>query len=329
VPSGYGDLEEEYRQLRDGAALVDRSHLDRLVLTGPDRHRFLNGLVTCEVAHLAPGRSVYGFFTDLKGRVLSDVTVLSVGDELWLELPPGCGGAMADHMARYKIADRVEILARQDRLPLTLFGPGREAPLSTLPDGGDWTVQVGREPGNGEEVMVDRRPLGGLDATTLWVTPAVAERIARFLLAAPAVGPVGLDAVEVWRVERGVPRFGADFGPDCFPQETGLVEEAVSFSKGCYLGQEVVARIHYRGQVQRTLVGLLFSGEQAPPQGSEVVLEGRPVGTVGSAVRSIALARPAGLAVVHRRAAEPGTRLEVATGGEAEVTPLPLVEDGA
>jgi folate-binding protein YgfZ len=139
---------------------------------------------------------------------------------------------------------------------------------------------------------------------------------------------VGIAALEARRVELGVPRFGRDFGPEHFPQETGLGEQAVSYTKGCYLGQEVIARIHYRGQANRLLRGLRLppgTTVDAVADGAELRYEGRPVGTLSSAVRSPALGAPVALAIVHRRGAEPGTRVEVEGGGAAEVVALPFV----
>jgi aminomethyltransferase len=150
----------------------------------------------------------------------------------------------------------------------------------------------------------------------------VAAPLAEGLVARGAV-PVGTAALEALRVAAGVPRFGLDFGPENFPQETGI-EEAVSFTKGCYLGQEVVARIHYRGGVQRRLVGLRFATAEPPPHGARLLFEGREAGAVGSALRPPeADGEAIGLAIVHQRAAAVGARLEVEGGGTAEVVPLP------
>jgi folate-binding protein YgfZ len=158
---------------------------------------------------------------------------------------------------------------------------------------------------------------------TLWVSASIAPHLIESLLELDGVRQAGIEALEALRVEKGIPRFGVDYGPDNFPQETGL-EEAVSYTKGCYLGQEVVARIHYRGGVQKMIRGLVFDGE-APESGAALLAEGREAGTVASVVRSPALGRPIGLSILHRRAAAPGTRLEVAAGGTAEVRELPLV----
>jgi folate-binding protein YgfZ len=165
----------------------------------------------------------------------------------------------------------------------------------------------------------------GLPALTLWVAASEAPAFFRRLLEAGrcvGVEPVGFAALETRRVEAGVPRYGRDFGADHFPQETGLEEQAVSYTKGCYLGQEVIARIHYRGQANRVMRGLRLPGGPLA-DGTEVAFEDRPLGTLSSAVDSPALGGAVALAVLHRRGAEPGTRVRV-PGGEAEVVSLPF-----
>lgn len=298
-------IEEDYKTLREDCGIVDLSSEDRLELTGKDRQRFLNAYTTCDIKALAPGSGAYGFFTSPQGRILSDVTVLALEDRLWLELPPGQAGPLSDHLRKFILADRVEIRPLQDAVPLAIAGPRAEEVLGLL---------------DGVEVTVQRRERMGVPAFTLWTrTPDIlAER-----LAAAGARPVGTEALEILRVEAGVPRFGQDYGPDNFPQETGI-EEAVSFTKGCYLGQEVVARIHYRGGVQKGLRGLVFDGE-APAAGAKILHDGRESGAATTVVRSIALGRTVGLGILHKRAGEPGTRVEVEGGGTAEVRGLPLV----
>ncbi len=334
--AGPGQLSREYEALREGCGLAGGGAAGRLEMLGADRHRFLNAYVTCEVKGLAAGRGAYGFFTSAQGRILADVAVLEQGDRLWLELPPGQLDAIAGHLRKYLIADRVEMRPLGDMLPLTLAGPGAPEVLAG---------QAGLAPGLdlpldpwshvramvcGIEVTVQRRERLGVPALSLWVSVSLAEMLEEGLLAwadgsGRAVRRVGAEALEVVRTEAGIPRFGQDFGPQNFPQETGL-EEAVSYTKGCYLGQEVVARIHYRGGVQKTLCGLVFDGDAVPAPGTALLYEGREAGTLGTAVHSLALGRPAGLAILHRRAAAPGSRLELAGGGSAEVRPLPLAQ---
>jgi folate-binding protein YgfZ len=331
---GAGQLSREYQALRHGYGLSGSSEPDRLEMLGADRHRFLNAYVTCEVKGLAAGQGAYGFFTSAQGRILADVVLLEHGDRLWLEVPAGQQETIAGHLRKYLIADRVEMRQLGDMLPLTLAGPGAPevlagpagiAPGLALPSA-PWAHA--RAMVSGIEVTVQRRERLGVPALTLWVSASLAELLREELLAwsggaGGGVRPVGPEVLEVVRVEAGIPRFGKDFGPLNFPQETG-VEEAVSYTKGCYLGQEVVARIHYRGGVQKVLCGLVFDGPALPAAGTALLYEGREAGTLGTAVHSLALGRPAGLAILHRRAASPGSRLELAGGGSAEVRALPL-----
>jgi folate-binding protein YgfZ len=331
---GAGQLSREYQALRHGCGLSVSSESDRLEMLGADRHRFLNAYLTCEVKGLAAGQGAYGFFTSAQGRILADVVVLEHGDRLWLELPPGQQEAIAGHLRKYLIADRVEMRRLSDMVPLTLAGPGAPevlagpagiAPGLALPSA-PWAHA--RAMVSGIEVTVQRRERLGVPALTLWVSVSLEEPLREELLAwsggSGGVRPLGPQALEVVRTEAGIPRCGKDFGPQNFPQETG-VEEAVSYTKGCYLGQEVVARIHYRGGVQKALCGLVFDGSAVPAAGTALLYEGREAGTLGTAVRSLALDRPVGLAILHRRAASPGSRLELAGGGGAEVRALPLV----
>lgn len=315
-------ITEEYHALREGCGLARRVSVGRLEVLGADRLRFLNAYLTCDVKGLAPGEGAYGFFTNPKGGILSDAVVLALEDRLWLQLPPGQEQAIAGHLRKYILADRVEVRGLEDMQPLFLVGPGATDALggAEMPSPGDWRHLRARV--HGTEVELQRAGRMGTEAWALWVSASIRDPLVETLLDWPGVTTVGSEALEILRVEAGIPRFGRDFGSENFPQETGA-EEAVSYTKGCYLGQEVVARIHYRGGVQKVLRGLVFEAPPAP--GTPLLFEGREVGTVTSAVDSIALGRPAGLAIVHRRGAEPGTRLNLPDGGTAEVRELPFV----
>jgi aminomethyltransferase len=325
VPLRYRPLAEEMRTLREGCGLADRSWMGRLELTGADRQRLLNGLVTCDVKGVAPGGGAYGFFTGPKGMILADFALYALGDRLWLELPPGRDEAMAAHLRKYVLAERVEVMTLADMLPLTLLGPraaavlgGAAAALAASP----WAH--GRTAVLGSEVEVARRDLLGAPAYTLWTSASIARELAEGLLATGEVSPVGWAALETARAEAGIPRFGLDFGlaggPESFPQETGLEEAAVSYTKGCYLGQEVVARIHYRGQVHRTLRALAF--DALPPRGAKLLVEGHEAGAVTTAVESPAKG-PIGVAILKREGTDPGAVLDVEGGGRATVRELP------
>ncbi|HEX9940712.1 MAG TPA: glycine cleavage T C-terminal barrel domain-containing protein [Thermoanaerobaculia bacterium] len=324
VPVRYGPVEAEYRALRQGCGLADRSWTGRLEILGADRHRFLNAYVTCDVKDLASGEGAYGFFTNPQGRILSDVVVLAHEDRLWAQVAPGQEEAIASHLKKYMLADRVEVRGLEDMLPISLVGPGAAEALgrAELPLPGDWRHV--RSMVHGTEVALQRTGRLGVEAYTLWVSASIAKLLVERLLETPGAKPAGFEALEVLRTEAGIPRCGRDFGPGNFPQETGA-EEAVSYTKGCYLGQEVVARIHYRGGVQKMLRGLAFEAGAAPAPGAPLLFEGRAAGTATTVVESPALGRPIGLSILHRRAAEPGTRLDIEGGGQAEVRELPFV----
>jgi folate-binding protein YgfZ len=331
APLHYGSVADEYAALRRGCGLLDCSWVGRLELTGADRLRFLNAYLTCDVKSVGAGQGAYGFATSPQGRILADAVLLAQQDRLWVELPAGAEAAVAQHLGKFIIADRVEIRPLEEMLPLTLIGPCAASALREALDeeaAGELPAELWqhrRARLQGLEVTLQRRGRRGEEAWAVWVSTADAEALIGRLAELPGVRLAGSAAAEMVRVEAGIPRFGLDFGPQNFPQETGE-EAAVSYTKGCYLGQEVVARIHYRGGVQKALRGLVFSGTDGPPAaGTPLLYEGREAGGIGSAVESPALGMPAGLAILHRRAAEPGTRLDLAFGGTAEVRELPLV----
>lgn len=317
VAADYGSVDDEHRALRQACGLVDRTWVDRLEMVGEDRLRFLNGLVTCDVKSLAPGEGTYGFLTEVKGHVLADVRVLTFDESLWLELPPGRAGEIAAHLGKYVIVDRVGIRPLE-RTPLALIGPAAAATLgeAELPAAfySHRRIAVG-----GREAVVVREADLEVPVWNLWTSPDDAAAVWEGLVAGGA-RPAGHEAWDRLRVEAGRPLCGQDYGVDNFPQETGL-DDAVSYTKGCYLGQEVVARIHYRGGVNKVLRALAFDGA-ADPLGKAIVHDGRAAGTVTSAVHSPGRGH-LGLAVVHRRL-EPGARAEIEGGGTAEVFALPL-----
>lgn len=332
VPCHYGRAIEEYQTLRSGVGLLDRSSIGRLEIRDQDRQRFLNGLVTCNVAELRPGAGAYGFLTAPRGQILADVCVLCLEDRLWLELPGGTASALLLHLEKYVVADRVTIGPLDAMVPLTLLGSEAANMLVSLAPAAAGSLRKPwahtRAELLGTEVVLARRELLGVPAFTLWASEGIAEILADELVRGAGVRPVGYEAWETLRIEGGVPLFGVDFGVENLPQETGL-EEAVRYDKGCYLGQEIIARLHYRGQVPRQLRTLLFEdpGEQAPlPEpGAELLYEGRAAGVLTSVTRSLALGRTVGLGMLQRRAFFEGARVELAPALAAVVTATPAV----
>ncbi len=323
-PAVYTTIDEEYDAVRHGCGLVDRSWTTRFEMLGEDRLRFLNGLVTCEVKDLEPGHGVMGFMTDVKGRILCDVAVLALSDRLWLELTPGKDEEIGEHIHKYIIADRVE-LRPLDLAPLSLMGPRADELLADCPQRPDeWRKHVETEL-FGVKARLVREPDQGVPTWSFWVPPEAAEAVFEKILkeGGTAVRPVGFDALERLRVEESRPCYGQDYGYENFPKETGY-ESMVSYTKGCYLGQEVVARIHYRGGVNRHLRGLLFASDLPAAEllGRAIRYDGRSAGSVTSAAES-ADGRRLGFGMVHKRA-EPGATVEIEDAGSAEVVKLPF-----
>lgn len=303
----------------DGPVVADlRSAADRLELSGADRARFLNGLVTAAIKELTPGTGTQGFFTARKGGVLADFVLLAHDDRFWLELPPGRGAAITEHLQKYVLADRVTI-SPLAVAPLVILGAeaALTAKFGELP-ATPWShrpVELG-----GRTVTLQQHPQRGAPAWQLWLPEAEIDGALAALTAELGAHVAAPEELEVLRVRAGIPRWGLDYGEDNLPQETGL-ESAIHYTKGCYLGQEIVARVHYRGGVQRGLVGLRLAANADP--GAELSFEDRLVGTLGSVVADPELGWLA-LAIVHRRGAEVGTRLLLPDGSPAEVVPLPF-----
>ncbi len=331
LPIHFGSVRDEYNALRQSCGLVDRSWVPTVEVTGEDRVRFVNGLVTCDVHAPGPGAGTYGFFTDAKGKVLADVAVLVEEDRLLLELSPGAAQPIVEHMRKYVITDRVEVREIEEELCLAVVGPTAGRALDRLVGSpvprDDWHHR--RIELLGHEVGVSSHPNLGVAAWILRIARDSAEALFRGLMARRSGGElpaVGHQATEAVRVEGGDFLPGIDLDPDTLPQETGY-DEAISYTKGCYLGQEIVARIHYRGQVNRHLRGLRFEADEVPEAGSGISFEGAEVGKLTSPIFSPQLGQPIGLALIHRKASDPGTPVELASGA-AEVTELPFVHRG-
>jgi len=309
-------LDAEYRALTEGCGLVDRSERGKLALTGSDAKEFLAGQVTNDIEALVPGEGCYAAFLTPKGKMLGDLRVLDRGEELLLDTERPALQALFDMIRRFKIGYDVQLHKRTvERGLLSLIGPSaaRIAGAETLPavEHANAAVEI-----DGIAAIVARTDTG----VDLLCDAADTERLAKALRERGAA-PVCEEAAEIVRVERGRPRYGIDLDETVIPQEAGLNERAVSFTKGCYVGQETVARLHYRGKPNRHLRGLRLTAPAEP--GAELRLGERPVGRLTSSVLSPAHG-PIGLALV-RREAEPGASVSVGEhGAEAEVAVPPF-----
>jgi len=302
--------------LRAGCGLVDRSERGKLALTGPEAKTFMQGQVTNDVEGLAPGEGCYAAFLTHKGKMLGDLRILNVGPptpELWLDTERETLQPLFTMINRYKLGADVELHKRTLQQGLvSLIGPrAREV---TGADGLPATEHANaRAEVDGIPVLLIATDVGVDVVTDAELTQEVAGA-----LRARGARDVAESAAEALRVERGRPRFGPDMDESTIPQEAGLNERAVSFTKGCYVGQETVARLHYRGKPNRHLRGLELSG---PAQtGAELRLGDKVVGRLGTVAGERALA-------IVRREAEPGATVSVGDGeATAKVVELPFTD---
>lgn len=303
VPWNYGEVEAELEALQHGAALLDFCEYGLLELKGPDRTSFLHNQCTSDIRSMLRDGWLETLFLNAKGQIEHLGLVLHLGESFWISSPTA--QALANRFRKYIVFDQVEI----EELPwslLRLQGPEAEAiaqKLVSLPP--RWSLR--KDP----ELALARDELG------LWllVPTYEASRLAQRLLEAGAT-PVGREAWHIWRVERGVADLPEALGE--LPQEVGLAGR-VSYKKGCYLGQEIMARLEARGNTRYQLMGLL--GQKEIPSGAEVFREGRPVGRVGTSVESpthgaIALA-------LLRKELAPGDQVQI-EGWSATVSGLPM-----
>lgn len=331
VVLSYGKREDEYQAAFGASALADVSYRQLLRITGEDRASFLQGMVTNEVKTLPEGATTYTALVTAKGGMIADARIWCRKGELLLDVEPGLGDRVREHLAKYVVSEEAEISDATGSYGL-LWLLGLSAPnllniafgakmgalgfhqTSTFAVDGHEVTAVGSNllvPGS-LELLVPRAVLGG-------VFEGILERTGSDRLL-----PVGFETLEVFRVHAGVPRYGQDMDEHTIPLEANL-ERAINYNKGCYIGQEVIARATFRGHVNRKLVGLLLGAER-PALKSELSRGGKIVGWITSVIASHPLGQNVALGYVHRDLLEPGTELEIAgSTGKAVVHALPLV----
>ncbi len=309
-------LSSEYRAVTAGCGVLDRSERGKLALAGANAKSFLQGQVTNDVESLSPGEGCYAAFLTPKGKMLGDLRILDAGDELLLDTERIALQELFNMIRRFSIGYDVQLDKRTlERGLVSLIGPEADAVagMPDLPATEHAHVLVQFGPVAARAIRTDV----GIDL--LCDAATTSDLIAA--LGADGAVSVSESAAECVRVERGRPRYGVDLDDSVIPQEAGLNARAVSFTKGCYVGQETVARLYYRGKPNRHLRGLRLS---APGRtGDQIEFDGRPVGRLGSVAQSPELG-PLGLALV-RREAPPGSNVTVGErSAPAEVVELPF-----
>jgi folate-binding protein YgfZ len=310
------EVDGQYRVLKEEAGVLDRSERGKLRARGADAAEYLQGQLTNDIEALEPETGCYAALLDRKGHMQADMRVLRLDNgDLWLDTEPHAISTVERHLLMYSVGRDVEIGDVSGEWSIvSVIGPAASQVAGTPAASGEHAQRFYER--DSVEILAVGTDLG-LDL----IVRAERSRELRELLIRSGAAEVTEAAAEILRVESGRPRFGHEMTSATIPQEAGIDERAVSFTKGCYIGQETVARLHYRGRPNRHLRGLRLD---APIEdGDAIALGEREVGAIGTAVLSPALG-PIALAVV-RREAEPGSRVAVGEGGVGgEVIELPF-----
>ena len=316
VPIFYGDVADEYWVLKKGVGIIDLSHLGRLTVTGRDRAPFLNGLLTNDLTKLNSEGGIHSALLNTKARVLADMHIFSQENSLLVDTGDSPGSRVKAILDQFIVTEDVQVEdSSQELLQLSVQGPkstetmrqvlGVEveklAPLSSRALGPSLIIARDRTGLGGYDIIVPRD-----EVEAVWQG---------FLLkGGDLVRPVGLEALEVFRLEMGLPRYGVDVDENVIVLEAGF-KDAISFTKGCYMGQETVARATHIGRVNKMLVQLEIEAKTPPHPGAKLVRDGRDAGFLTSAAFSPGRGRVVGLGYVHRDFAIEATRLAIDSSG--------------
>jgi folate-binding protein YgfZ len=336
---------EQYRALRQGAAWLDRSGRGRLRLTGSDRLAYLQGLLTNDIVALSPGTGCYASLLTAQGRMIADMYVMETGAAVLMDLIGDVAGTVASHLDQFVFSEDVQVVDETAAtLQLGVYGPGSAAVISRVLDAsvassdervGSMKLLDNRQrTWHGAAVTVVRRDDVGVYGFDLFVARDMASELVDALRGSGAVD-VDPDVAEVCRVEGGVPLFHQDMDEDTIPLEAGIEDRAISLTKGCYVGQEIIIRVLHRGhgRVARRLVGLtLPASASVPARGDKLRSGDREIGSITSAVWSPALQSPIAMGYGHRDFAAPGTEISLVSASgvsTAVIASLPFVDRAA
>lgn len=334
VPAAYGDSTAEYEAVRNKVGIIDMSDRGKLRLSGKEHLKFLQGMLTNDVIKLEEGKGMYAAVLTVKGRMLSDMNVYREPESVLLDLEPGLNEKVEELLKKFRLSYKAQIDDITDDLGLiSVHGPNAGKLVSSI-SGVDVS---GLEELSHKKARVDTAELlivkinrTGEEGLDVYAPSDSIEGIWSVLMdngKELGVKPVGLDAYNTLRIEAGIPIYGADMDEETIPIEAGIWR-ALNFEKGCYVGQEVVARIKWRGHVNRHLMGLTMAGEDLPASGDEIFAGEKKIGRITSSVFSPALGRPVALGYVRREFKSPGTEVIIKVKGElsekAKVSELPF-----
>ena len=325
-----------YDAARRRAAFIDRSDRGRIVVSGKDRASYLQGLLTNDVVALAAGQGCYAAYLTAQGRMIADVYAYELGDVMLLTMAGDVKDTVMAKLDQFIFGEDVQLGdATETFAQIAVVGPAAAGAAATALGGVDAeALRLLPEHGNlrtqwvGGAAIVTRVTDAGEPGFDVYVERQQAGAL-KSVLASTDVAELDDATAETLRIETGVPLFHRDMDEDTIPLEAGIESRAISFTKGCYVGQEVVIRVLHRGhgRVARKLVGLVLDGSQVPASGATIRSGDRDLGEVTSSTMSPALQKPIALGYVHRDFVEPGTTVSV-DGASAVVVTLPFVSGG-
>jgi glycine cleavage system T protein len=333
VPERFSDPVAEHRAVRESSGLFDFSFRGKFLMKGRDHARFLQRMVSNDIKRLAPGQGTYATLLNAQGHILVDLRLLCGEDCFFVDTDAELRGKALDGLRRYVVADKVEFE------PLALYALAFQGPRARrllektlhvdLPAMQEY--DHGASNYAGFPIRIVRASSTGEEGYEVWVG---AQGLAALWGAACGQAPTygmlacGTQALESLRIEAGIPRYGQELAEDTLPLEAGLWN-ALSFNKGCYIGQEIVERTRSRGHVNWKLMGLVVISPQPPQPGAKLISEGREVGEVTSSCVSPTLGKTLALAYLRHEVSQPGTRLALASGVPVQVSALPFYQRAA
>jgi aminomethyltransferase len=339
----FSGIDDEYRAARESVVVVDRSDRAFIRVTGKDRLSFLQNMLSNDVKRLQTGEGVWAALLTRKGTLISDLVVYQLGDALLLEMEPEGLSPSMESLTRYLVSEDVTLVdVTGDEALFSVEGPRAAKLLSqVLVDLSETRLAelgVHHFISNRDEERDLRVSAARHGPGTAFDVAVPAQQAAELLVSLLDAGrpqglrPVGWQVQEIRRIEAGIPLLGADMDASHLPLEAGL-DDAISFNKGCYIGQEYVVRLAHRGHLNRKLTGLAFSGQTVPNAGDEIRAShdesARAAGRVTSAAFSPSLAQPIAMGYVPSALLQPGTVVTVLSGDRAlsaRVTELPFIE---
>ncbi|MCL5005639.1 MAG: aminomethyltransferase family protein [Acidobacteria bacterium] len=328
VPARFSNSRDEHQAVRTAAGLFDFSFRSKFALKGRDRVRFLHRIVSNDVKSLAAGQGIYATLLNPQGQILTDLRIYAAEDRLLVDTDADLRTKAVELIRRYIIGDQVE-LELLGLYALAFEGPRARGLLEkTLHEDLPPLKEFEHFATNyaGFPLRVVRMSNGGEEGYEVWVSAKGMMGLWGAAYGqAPSYDmlPCGTEALESLRIEAGIPRYGSELGEDTLPLEANLLN-ALSFSKGCYVGQEIVERARSRGHVNWKLVGLLVDAGEPPASGEKLILEEKEVGEITSSCVSPTLMKTLALGYVRREYAQAGKKLKTASGFAAEVADLPF-----